>query len=122
MAGTMKADSQARRSNRFTNALHKRLPVALRLRVEAALRHQGPGQATYQQVYDRFKLAAHGISRRSLERYGKRVRDAAQAGGPAENGLFRALVTLAEVIDFGKLADVCREIDRAYSPRHRGRG
>jgi len=91
-------------------SLHRRLPRALRSRVEEALRNPGPGLATYKEVYEHFDLAEYDIYKTSFERYGRKVRVAAGLVGDRRPA--RPLSAEAEADPEARLlALIARDVD-----------
>lgn len=65
-------------ANTRTNDLHKNLTVELRKEVERALVEQPPECPTYRQVHEKFRLAEHDVSIKSVEKYGRYLRQLAR--------------------------------------------
>jgi hypothetical protein len=59
-----------------TNQIKAKLPVAFRERIERDLADQPPGRDTYEKVFRHYQLDTYGISIKSIQRYGKQLRDA----------------------------------------------
>lgn len=65
-------------ANTRTNDLHKNLPVELRKQVERALVEQPPECPTYRQVHEKFQLGQYEVSVKSVEKYGRYLRQLAR--------------------------------------------